>query len=139
MDLTEKQIENHKAWLQDQKPAHQAYVGVLIADKLTAAESALAIAKDECEVNRFERGRQRERAEAAESALEEANGKYRACMDRLNPSIEYVEAIPVGYGEDEIDRLNARLDAIQSRLDAAERVARRNCCGPRLSRCSHAK
>lgn len=37
MNLTEKQIEDHKAWLQDQKPAHQAYVGVLIADKLTAA------------------------------------------------------------------------------------------------------
>lgn len=46
MQLTEKQIEDHKAWLQDQKPAYQAYVGVLIADKLTAAESALAEVKE---------------------------------------------------------------------------------------------
>lgn len=87
---------------------YAGYFACAVANQaaLSAAESALAIARDECEVNRFERGRQRERAEAAESALEGAN--KRAAMFEV-----------------EWWQVSATAAALQSRLSAAERDAGR--------------
>lgn len=39
MNLTEKQIEDHKAWLQDQKPAIQGFVGTQLCDAALAKMS----------------------------------------------------------------------------------------------------
>jgi hypothetical protein len=56
-----------------------------------------------------ERIRADERTKASEelALVKEERDKFFA---RLNPSIEYVEGVAVGYGEDEIDRL---LEALQ--------------------------
>lgn len=54
---------------------------------------------------------------AAEKARADRN---QAAFDRLAPSIEYVENIPAGYGEDEIDRLNAQLSAEKAKREEAE-------------------
>lgn len=53
----------------------------------------------------------------AADALERLVRERDALWSRLNPAIEYVEGTPVGYGEDEIDRLHVRIAELEK--DAA--------------------
>lgn len=56
------------------------------------------------------------------SRLRELEQLAQAMFWRLNPSIEHVEGVPVGYGEDEIDRLNAALAAERERSGELEQA-----------------
>lgn len=87
MDLTEKQIEDHKAWLQDQKPAHQAYVGVLIADKLTAPDQdKVVVHPDDVAVDEF--------AAAMKAKLAKKREEGRGGWDDPKQcSVEYLELL----------------------------------------------
>ena len=50
---------------------------------------------------------------AERAAREKAEEERDALKSRLNPSIDYdTDGTPVGYGDDEIDRLQSRLAAI---------------------------
>lgn len=62
------------------------------------------------------------RAYAARMTVErdEVEKKLTGCMNRLNPDIEYVEGIAVGYGADEIDRLQQQLAATKEAQARAE-------------------
>ena len=67
--------------------------------------------------------RQLEHELAAEKeAWERAEKKFESCMNRLDPSIEYVEGIAVGYGEDEIDRQRQRTEVAERRAEENERL-----------------
>ena len=51
------------------------------------------------------------------AALAKAEAERDALLSRLAPSLEYVEGVACGYGDDEIDRLTARLDSERARAD----------------------
>lgn len=117
MNLTEKQIEDHKAWLQDQKPAHQAYVGVLIADKLTAAESALEGAKARFCIN----------PDAPVELIFTAD-KILVNTRTPEPGKNPMGHVALNVNAEQAEKILATLrehQALQSRLDAAERDAAR--------------
>lgn len=52
--------------------------------------------------------------------LDRLRAENRTMRDRLAPSIEYVEGIAVGYGEDEIDRLRAENERLKDSVEQAE-------------------
>lgn len=63
-------------------------------------------------------------ARQLERELAEERAGYQRLFNRLNPSVEYVEGTPVGYGEDEIDRLEAQLRAVGQPSAAAPTLLR---------------
>lgn len=67
-------------------------------------------------------------ARQLERALAQEKAYSKRLFERLAPSIEYVEATPVGYGEDEIDRLRAELDALKSNLSAMKDTTAQHWC-----------
>ena len=73
-------------------------------------------------------------AKKLERELAGMAAKHGALLCRLNPSIEYVEGTPVGYGEDEIDRLHRQLDAAQSATAPLSEKAQQNFRSCRCTR-----